>query len=219
MVPVILVNIVRITLLLMCIGFQGLHAAGNAKDFLCWTQGSIAAPLSEKAQLIYSSSVRWKDDATHPYFKYDELGVSYKCNDCWTVTPAYRRSYQKNERHWEPDNNFRLIVTRKWSRSHFKFSDRNIIGYRSNPHQFRYRNRLQVEFPSLFSSKLSPILSNEIFLNKLTDYSQNRLQAGLKTSINDCLQFSLGYMFLVSKSSTRTWYGYNVLWSNIHFNF
>lgn len=182
-------------------------------------EDSVATDLSEKSNITLTAGFRWEKNASSLYRQYGQVTISHDYNERWTISSTYRQDFKKNNNQWDPVSNPRFAVTRKWNRCDFKFSDRNLIEYRSSTHHLRYRNRFQIEFPSISSLQVTPYISNEIFLEKLTDYSQNRLRVGLTTSLNPCLEFTLGYMFLLNKDLPKTWYGYNALFSDINFTF
>lgn len=124
--------------------------------------------------------------------------------------PSYRQSYTKVNHHWKPEGNPRFTVTHKWRGMNFQFSNRNRLEYRSRSHLLLYRNQSLIEFSTLLSCEITPYISEEFFLEKLTDFSQNHLLVGFKSSLNKCLQGNVGYMFRLSKD-TRDWFGYHVL--------
>jgi len=182
----------------------------DAADFELWTQGGVIVDITESSRFLVTAGVRWNQNASRPHHGYGEVGILFNINDKWLVIPSYRESIVRGDTGWEPNENPRFTVIRRWDRKLVRFSNRSRFEYRSRADHFLYRNRAQIEFKLPCLEKVVPYIADEIFLDKFKNYSQNRLSCGFHTLWNDRLSGKFGYMFRWRKGQ-GTWTGNHVL--------
>jgi len=122
------------------------------------------------------------------------MGVIFRVEKNWRVIPSFRKSIVKILGQVVTEDNPRLTIIRVWEKDWFVFANRNRFEYRSLRDNFLYRNHSMLQFPKLLNDKVSPFLSDEIFLDKLKNLRQNRAKVGLELDANKWKSSSINYM-------------------------
>ncbi len=166
-----------------------------SSDFEAWSEVDIYLPLSGRLNLLCPATIRVSDTLRNPVL----VGFGPSLNIAVTkrvlITAGYLYVDVPHIGSGFKVNVPLAAITLSRTFSRWEFSDRNrgerLYGLPSNP--FRYRNRVGGQFR--FDEKWRLFASDEIFYDfGASSWNQNRLIAGIATTVNPYVTVDLFYL-------------------------
>jgi hypothetical protein len=194
-------------LVLSLLSFTQAGASWRAKDTEFWLENSVKRKGEGKVEVSLLTEDRWRENASTLSYQAFQGNFKYLLSESWACTISYRQALEKEEGKWKPEGSSRISLIRNWEYKEIKGNIRHMMEYKIKSCNLTYRNRIYVNFPSLFSSTLHPFLMNELFLNE--NLSENRIRIGLSTPSSSSFQTAIAYQMLLKRFSS-TWYGIHV---------
>lgn len=195
-------------------------------DFQIWSYGLVKFQLIDPLIFQLSTEFRWGDDASTLYYKYVQGQFLYHPDHWVSIGPGYRQEWNrkvKPDGRWSDVYNPLLDVTFHIPAGSWKLSDRNRVQYlirQDSKNLWQYRNRILAQSPwSADFLKLTPFISNEIFVRQGKGFSQDRLSIGLYSTLASCAKLKTYYTWRYLKPSKGNWSYQNVLALQLFLNF
>ncbi len=193
-------------------------------DFQYWSTNSIAKKINDSWKLTFEEEFRWGDNASTPYYRHEDLGVTYSGLAKWLdLTLSYRHINEEKSGGWKMENQPNLNADVKWKLFDFNLGNKLRLEYRNREAAdsgWRYRNKFTIKTPfKLTKLQIQPYVVDEIFYDfDVQTLNKNRLFAGLSLKILKNLSGETYYLW-ESNEKSKKWSDTNVLGTKLKISF
>jgi len=197
------------------------NPAGAGNDWEYWSHYEVVDSISDNLDFKVKPEFRFNNNLSNHYYTHIDIGLDWKVNDWFILSPYYRHVNEKKENDWKVEYRPHLSATFKWKHFGLNFNDRNQLEYRIKEDKkfFRYGNKLTVNLPKFTRFNLQSYFSEEFFYDfDANELNKNRVYAGVNFKIIKNLTGDFYYIF-ESRKKTDDWLDVNVLGTALKYNF
>jgi len=193
-------------------------------DFQYWNNESVSKKINDNWKLSFNQEFRWGDNASNPYYRHSDLGITYSGLAKWLdLTLSYRHITEERSGSWKVENQPNLNADVKWKLWDVAFGNKLRLEYRNREDAdnfWRYRNKLTIKAPfKLTKLEIQPYIADEIFYDfDVETLNKNRLFAGFSLKILKNLDGEIYHLWESSEKSDQ-WNDTHVLGTKLKFSF
>ncbi len=175
-----------------------LSFASEDGDWQFWSSGSIEGDLTNSWKLKLEEQFRLGDRMADLYYRYTDIGATWKAVPWFNLGWNYGHLYQKKNGVWKEENRPHVSGTLIWRWHGVKIEDRNRLERRIREDVedlWMYRNKLALGLPTgLTRFDVQLHVAQEIFVHlDESEVYRNRLSAGWKGQLTPFLKADLLY--------------------------
>jgi len=190
-----------------------------------WNTESVSWKLGDNWKANLEQEFRFGDDASDFYYQHSDFGIVWSGLAEWIdLGLNYRYIREEKNSKWKVENRPHFNATVKWDLFGIDFSNRARLEHRdkeSSDNFLRYRNKFKIKVPFKFTKfKIQPYAADEIFYDfDQKTLNRNRFYAGIGFTILNNLQGDIFYCLERNENSSKKWYDYNVLGTQLKLSF
>ncbi len=186
-----------------------------------WSHYEAGKSLNEVLDFKLKPELRFKEDFSTYYYSHVDIGLDWKVNDWFILSPYYRYINEEKKGGWTVEHRPHLNATFKWKTIGLNFSDRNRLEYRIKEDKefFRYTNKLTVKTAKFTTFEIQPYIAEEPFYDfDINEFNKNRVYGGVDIKIIKDLKVGICYMFESNKKQDK-WGNVNILKTELKCSF
>lgn len=197
-----------VVLLILSFSFLAVHAQQERK-FLIWNYNSISIDITNKTSILASEKIHYTPFESGLDLKFGDLWLKHEICNWFEYSGGFRVLYSKNDNGWVEERRPMLMGTlsKKINNFDLRFSHRfEYRLYEFIEDHFRYRQKIDIESPSLTSFGLQLFVAEETYTKLNIDRTHlARFYAGVQTLDKDHFAMKVYYVFEKNKK--------NFIWS------
>jgi hypothetical protein len=209
-----------VILLILSFSFFAVNAQQERK-FLIWNYNSISVDITNKTSILASEKVHYTPFESGLDLKFGDLWVKHKTCNWFEYSGGFRVLYSRNDIGWIEERRPMVMGTFSKKIRNFGVSFSQRLEYRFYElieDHFRYRQKIDIESPSLTSFGLQFFAAEETYTKFNNDRTHlARLYAGIQTI--DKEHFAMKVYYVLEKNKKDfIWNTADVLSMNLSFS-
>jgi len=164
-------------------------------DFQLWSRFSMEKRILGCWSVEIAGGYRWKNDASRPFFRYQEFRLLWDLSPNWTIAPTYRKAKRRVDDKWRDENIPMLNIISNWDFYLFQIDNRMRVEYKSLEKNWYIRDLVKVTVTvPLIPFGIDPFATFEGFLRDGKNSREYRWAVGVETDVLCIFTGRLGYL-------------------------
>jgi hypothetical protein len=173
-----------------------------------WDYNKISVPLGEKTSFGVVEKIHFTPKTSSVDLKFGDLWMTHQCNNWFEYAGGFRLSYARKNGEWLEERRPMLLTEVSKDIKNFDFSLSGRFEYRwfkEAGNHFRFRQKLNIDFPPILKNGLSFFTSEEAFIKMNSEKTHlARVYAGINTFDKKHFEMKI-YYSLEKMKSFNTW--------------
>lgn len=150
-----------------------------------WNYNKVSVPVGDKTSFEVVEKVHYTPRTSSIDLKFGDVWMSHECNDWFEYAGGFRLSHVRKNNQWLEERRPMFLSEVSKNLNNFDFSLSGRFEYRwfkeASDH-FRFRQKINIDFPPILKSGLSFYTSEEAFIKLNREKTHlARIYAGLNT--------------------------------------
>ena len=207
-------------LALMLVFWCGKGFSFEHGDWQLWVTETVSGDLNDNWGVSLLEEERYGDDMSYFYQHHTDLGLTYKLDKVNKISLHMKYISLKKKGEWTDEYRPYINFVHKFTLFELKWSNKTQLEFRHQEHNkfYRFREKLTLKLPKLWNKKLSPFVSNEIFMDTETEkINRNRFSVGVKFKLIKDFSGTIYYLWQTDRKVD--WKNTNVLGIKLGYKF
>ena len=189
-------------------------------DWQLWVTESLSGNINDEWSVKLTEEERYGDDMSYFYQHHTDFGVAYKLDKSSKFSLHLKYISLKKKGEWTEEYRPYINFIHKFKLFAQSFSNKSQIEYRHKEHNefYRFREKVKLNLPRLMNDKLSPYVSEEVFIDTESEkINRSRFSVGVKFKLVKGFSGDVYYLWQADKKID--WKNTNVLGIKIGYKF